>query len=266
MIAAIHWNVSPEIFDLGFIAPRWYGMAFAVAFFLGYKIMERMFRYEKENLKWLESMFVYVFVATIVGSRLGHVLFYGWEFYSNHPWEILKIWNGGLASHGGAIGIAIALWFYARNITKRPMLWTLDRLVIPTALAGMFIRLGNLMNSEIYGVETSLPWGFIFERNNEIVAKHPTQIYEALCYLITFGLLWKFFFNPNSNLRKRTGFLSGVFFIGIFVSRFFIEFVKENQEAFEEGMVLNMGQILSIPFVLVGVALVIRALRKEPLN
>ncbi|TKG94026.1 prolipoprotein diacylglyceryl transferase [Puteibacter caeruleilacunae] len=261
MIAAIKWNVSPELFDLGFIAPRWYGLLFAIGFFIGYKIMEKMFRLEGENEKWIESLFVYVFVATIIGSRLGHVFFYSWDYYSQHLLEIPMIWKGGLASHGGTLGIIIAIWWYSKKITKRPMLWTLDRLAVPVALVAAMIRLGNLMNSEIYGVATSLPWGFIFERNGETVAKHPTQLYETLAYLLTFAVVWKLFFKTEDK-RYRQGFILGVFFIGIFFSRFLIEFVKENQENFEEGMLLNMGQLLSIPFVLAGCYLIWNGLRK----
>jgi prolipoprotein diacylglyceryl transferase len=265
MLAAIRWNASPEIFDLGFIAPRWYGLMFAIGFFFGYRIMEKMFRKEGEDEKWLESLFVYVFVATIVGARLGHVFFYAWDYYSQHLGEIIMVWKGGLASHGGTLGIILAIWLFSKKITKRPMLWTLDRLAVPVAMVAMLIRLGNLMNSEIYGVATSLPWGFIFERNGEIVAKHPTQLYEAGAYLITFIVMLTLYYNDKKLYRNREGLLLGVFFIGIFFSRFLIEFVKENQEAFEEGMTLNMGQILSIPFVVAGILLIVRGLKREPI-
>lgn len=265
MIAAIKWNVSPELFDLGFIAPRWYGLFFAIGFFFGYRIMEKMFRHEKENEKWIESLFVYVFVATIVGARLGHVFFYAWDYYSQNLDEILMVWKGGLASHGGTIGIIIAIWIFSKKVSKRPVLWTLDRLAVPVAMVAMLIRLGNLMNSEIYGVATTLPWGFIFERNGEVMAKHPTQLYEAGSYLITFILMLKFYYNDSKLYRNREGLLLGIFFIGIFFTRFLIEFVKEDQEAFEKGMALNMGQLLSIPFVIAGVLLIIRGLKRDPI-
>lgn len=273
-LLAIQWNASPELFNLGPISVRWYGLMFAMGFLFGFTILTKMFKSEGSNPEWVEKLFVYVIIATIVGARLGHVFFYGWEYYSQHLIEIvLPIAKGvdgykfvgfqGLASHGGAFGILLAVIIFSKRVTKRPVLWTLDRLLVPVALVGAMIRTGNLMNSEIYGVATNLPWGFIFERNSETIAKHPTQIYEALCYLISFGLLMYFYYKTK-DLKDRTGFLTGVFFIGIFFTRFLIEFVKENQEAFEAGMTLNMGQILSIPFVLTGIYLIYHALTNPP--
>lgn len=270
-LLSIHWNASPEVFSLGPIAVRWYGMMFAVGFLAGYLIMTRMFKFESSNLEWLDKLFIYTIVATIAGARLGHVFFYGWSYYSQHLVEILLpiakegasykfVGYQGLASHGGALGIVIAIYIFSKKVTKRSMLWTLDRLVIPTALVAAMIRTGNLMNSEIYGVATNLPWGFIFERNHETIAKHPTQIYEALSYLAVFVTGMWFFFR-SGDLKDRTGFIFGFGITGIFFTRFLIEFVKENQEAFEEGMLLNMGQILSIPFVLAGIYLMYRALK-----
>jgi prolipoprotein diacylglyceryl transferase len=218
-----------------------------------------MFKMENTDPKWLDSLFFYLIIATIVGARLGHVFFYGWEYYSQNPREIFMVWHGGLASHGGALGIIVALFIYSKLVTKRSMLWALDRVVVPTALVAAFIRTGNLMNSEIYGIETTLPWGFIFERNGETAAKHPTQIYEALSYLIAFGVMMYLYWKTNS--KNKPGLLLGAFFIMIFGARFFIEFIKEDQEAFEAGMALNMGQWLSIPFVLLGAFLVIRAVK-----
>jgi len=273
-LLAIHWNASPELFSLGPISVRWYGLMFAMGFLFGFSILTRMFKYEGSDPILVEKLFVYVIIATIVGARLGHVFFYGWEYYSKHLIEIFlpiaKGENGykfvgfqGLASHGGAFGIILAVWLFSKRVSKRPILWTLDRLIVPIALVGAMIRTGNLMNSEIYGTATNLPWGFIFERNNETIAKHPTMIYEALCYLITFGILMYCYYKKK-DLKDRTGFLTGVFFIGMFLTRFLIEFIKENQEAFESGMALNMGQILSIPFVLAGIWLIYHALTHPP--
>ena len=265
----ITWTASPALYD-GFIQIRWYGLFFAIGFIVGYSMMDRMFRHEQLNVKWLDSLFVYVVVAMVIGARLGHCLFYEWDVYSQHPIEILKIWKGGLASHGGAIGILIAIWIYSRRVTHRSMLFTLDRLVVPVALVAAFIRTGNLMNHEIYGHETSLPWGFRFVENLPqwmagaepifTAPSHPTQIYEALCYLLLFGLLLYLYWRRNA--EEREGLIFGTFLIGTFLSRFLIEFIKNDQVAFEASMTLNMGQWLSIPFVIAGVWLVVRAMQR----
>lgn len=260
VLSFIHWNVNPEIFSLGPLSVRWYGLMFALSFILGYNMVEKEFKHEKENVKWLDSLLVYLVVGTILGARLGHVFFYGWEYYSQHPGEILMVWKGGLASHGGVIGNFIALYIFSLRVSKKNVLWIVDRVIIPTALAAMFIRLGNLFNSEIYGVETTLPWGFIFERNGETVAKHPTQLYEAGAYLITFLVMRYMYWKTEA--KSKTGLLSGVFFIMVFTARFFIEYIKEDQEAFEATMSLNMGQWLSIPFVLLGLIMVLVALKR----
>lgn len=260
VLSFIHWNVNPEIFSLGPLSVRWYGLMFALSFILGYNMVEKEFKHEKENVKWLDSLLVYLVVGTILGARLGHVFFYGWEYYSQHPGEILMVWKGGLASHGGVIGNFIALYIFSLRVSKKNVLWIVDRVIIPTALAAMFIRLGNLFNSEIYGVETTLPWGFIFERNGETVAKHPTQLYEAGAYLITFLVMRYMYWKTEA--KSKTGLLSGVFFIMVFTARFFIEYIKEDQEAFEATMSLNMGQWLSIPFVLLGLIMVLVALNR----
>jgi len=268
ILAFIHWNVSPEIFSIGpipiigSITVRWYGLLFAVGFLFGYNHGEKMFKHENIDLKWLESLFIYLIVATIIGARLGHVLFYGWDYYSQHPIEILYVWQGGLASHGGVLGIIIAMFIYSKYVSKRSILWVLDRVVVPSIFVGALIRLGNLMNSEIYGMPTTLPWGVIFERNHETVAKHPTQIYEALSYLVTFGVMLYMYWKTKA--KDYQGLIVGVFFVMVFSARFFIEFIKEEQEAFEKGMSLNMGQLLSIPFILTGIFLIASALKKGP--
>jgi len=262
ILTFIHWNVSPEIFSLGPIHVRWYGLLFAVGFLFGYNHGEKMFKHENIDLKWLESLFIYLIVATVVGARLGHVLFYGWDYYSQHPIEILFVWQGGLASHGGVLGIIIAMIIWSKKVSKRSILWVLDRVVVPSIFVGALIRFGNLMNSEIYGMQTSLPWGFIFERNHETVAKHPTQIYESLSYLLTFGVLLYMYWKTKA--KDYQGMLVGVFFIMVFTARFLVEFIKEDQEAFEATMSLNMGQWLSIPFILAGITLIILSIRKGP--
>jgi phosphatidylglycerol:prolipoprotein diacylglycerol transferase len=262
ILAFIHWNVSPEIFSIGPIHVRWYGLMFAAGFLVGYHHGEKMFKHENIDLSWLESLFMYLIIATIVGARLGHVFFYGWDYYSQNPIEILYVWQGGLASHGGVLGIIIAMIVWSKKVSKRSILWVLDRVVVPSVFVAALIRFGNLMNSEIYGIQTTLPWGFIFERNHETIAKHPTQIYESLSYLITFGVMLYMYWKTKA--KDYQGLILGVFFIMVFSARFFIEFIKEEQEAFEQGMALNMGQWLSIPFVLAGIILIIRAVKKGP--
>lgn len=267
MLDFITWTANPILFDHG-ITVRWYGVMFVIGFFVGYKIMERMFRHEGAPEKWLGSLLIYLVVATIVGARLGHVFFYAWDYYSQHPIEILYTWEGGLASHGGTIGIIIAMLLFSKFVTKRSPLWTFDKLVVPVALVGALIRMGNLMNHEIYGHATDAPWGFRFVTNLYSwmhgaqpvfsLPSHPTQIYEALCYLALFGLLMWLYWKKNA--QERPGLIFGIFFVVLFTSRFLIEFVKNPQEEFEVGMLLNMGQLLSIPFILAGVALIVYAL------
>ena len=261
ILSYVHWNFNPDIFHIFGHPVRWYGLMFAIGFVFGYKVVEKEFKHEHENLKWLDSLLMYIVIGTIVGARLGHVFFYGWSYYSKHLLEIFFVWQGGLASHGGVIGLFIALLLFSKKYTKRSVFWIIDRVVIPTAIVAMLIRLGNLFNSEIYGVQTSLPWGFIFERNHELVPKHPTQLYEALAYLITYFVVNRMYWKTNA--KSKTGLISGVFFIMVFTARFLIEFIKEDQEAFESAMRLNMGQWLSIPVVLGGIVLVVLALRKK---
>ena len=259
----ITWDVNPTIID-SFVTVRWYGLMFAIGFWLGFNIVAKMFKREGAPERWLGILLLYVGVATIVGSRLGHVFSYQWDYYSAHPWKILATWEGGLASHGGAIGVIIAVILFSIFTTKRNPLWTFDRLTVAIALVGCLIRIGNLMNSEIFGYATDLPWGFKFVRSPEWQAEfaplacHPTQIYEALCYLALFGLMMWMYWRKNAG--ERPGLLFGTFLVGTFASRFFIEFIKNDQVPFEATMTLNMGQWLSIPFVVAGIFLIIWAM------
>lgn len=262
MLDFIYWNPDPVLFSFGPFAVRWYGLAFAVGFTIGYWIVSNMFRHEGAPEKWLGILLGYVVVATIVGARLGHVFFYEWDYYSQHPADIFKIWEGGLASHGGTIAIIIALFLFSWFVTKKPASWVFDKIVVAIALVGALIRLGNLMNSEIYGGYTDLPWGFVFLRNNETLPAHPTQIYEAGCYFLLFILLMWMYWKKNA--EERPWLITGIFFIGIFLPRFLIEYVKNVQVQSEYEMIaeygMNLGQMLSIPFIILGVALVVWAM------
>jgi len=260
----ITWNVDPEIFSIGSLSIRWYGLLFATAFLSGYIVFTRFLATERLTSEMLDQLLIYIAIGTVIGARLGHCFFYEPEYFLRNPVEILKIWKGGLASHGAAIGILLALWLYVRK-HKLSFLWMIDRIVIVVALGGAFIRLGNLFNSEIYGGPTDLPWGFRFVRDKvydpntgellPTVASHPTQLYEAFSYLLIFALL--FIFYRKRYLKVRDGFIFGVFMILLFTARFLIEFVKNDQVAFESGMSLNMGQWLSLPFIVAGLAMII---------
>lgn len=259
---AIKWGPSPELFSIGPLTLRYYSLLFVSGFIIGYYLMMRFFVREGVPKSTLDPLLYTLLGSALVGARLGHCLFYDPAYYLANPSEILKVWHGGLASHGGAIAILIAIWFYVRKYGRKhnfDYLWLMERIGIATALAGALIRLGNLMNSEIYGDVTTLPWGFIFVNRGEVDPKHPTQLYEAAAYLITFAALMHLYWKALPKLKKGT--LFGLFLIGIFGARFLIEYVKEPQVEFEIDMVksigLNMGQLLSIPFIIGGVALII---------
>ena len=259
-LLSIVWDANPELVSLGPLSIRWYGLFWVAAFASGIFIIQKIFQKDNAPKEWVDSVFIYVFIGTVIGARLGHVFFYGWEYYSKHLIDIFKIWEGGLASHGGAIGIITALWLFSKYVSKKSILWILDRVVVPTALGGAFIRIGNFFNHEIIGSPTDLSWGVIFTRIDNI-PRHPSQIYEALVCLVLFAILLYMVFKTDA--RKKQGLLLGVFLVILFTSRFFIEMLKENQEAFENDMVLNMGQWLSIPFVVLGIILIIRALKAK---
>lgn len=252
MLNAIQWNLDPAIFTIWGHEVRYYGLMFALAFTFGYVVMKKYYKFDNLQESLLEKLTMYVFFGTLIGARLGHCLFYQPEYYLAHPFEIFFIWEGGLASHGAGIGIITSLWLYAKKINV-PFLWILDRVAIVVALSGFFIRMGNFFNSEIFGIKTSLPWGVIFQRVGETVPKHPTQIYEALSYLILFVGLHFYFLKIRT--KKLNGQIFSIFLILLFIARFLIEFIKEEQVGFEKGMSLNMGQWLSIPFILVGIAI-----------
>ena len=263
----VHWHVNPVLFHLGSLEIRWYSLLFVAGFILGWYIFRWFFRREGIPEKLLDPLLYTLLAATIVGARLGHCCFYQPDYYFGSWkgfWEIFMPWKGGLASHGGAIALLLAMWWFARHYGRRhdfDYLWIMDHLCIAVAFAGCFIRLGNLFNSEIYGDVTGLPWGFVFDLRGETEPKHPTQLYEALSYLVL-GLVMVWIYWKRLDKTHR-GFFFGLFLVGCFGMRFLIEFIKEPQVGFEEGMALNMGQLLSIPFVVAGVALLVYARVKK---
>jgi len=263
----VHWNVNPVIFHIGSLGIRWYSLLFVSGFVLGWYIFKWFFKREGIPESLLDPLLYTLLIATIVGARLGHCLFYQPDYYLGSWkgfWEIFMPWKGGLASHGGAIALLLAMWWFSAKYGKKygfDFVWILDHLVIAVAFAGCFIRLGNLFNSEIYGRVTDLPWGFVFERNGETEPKHPTQIYEALSYLVL-GLFLIIWYWKRLDKTYR-GFFFGIFLLGCFGMRFLIEFIKEDQVDFEAGMALNMGQILSIPFIIAGICLLVYAFTKK---
>ncbi|MBQ9477761.1 MAG: prolipoprotein diacylglyceryl transferase [Bacteroidales bacterium] len=263
----VRWNIDPVLIHIGQGGIRYYGLMFILGFTLGWYMFQWFCKREKLPVSLLDPLLITLVVATIVGARLGHCLFYQPDYYLG-SWqgflEIFMPWKGGLASHGGAIALILAMWWFSAKYGRKhnfDFLWIMDHLVIPVAFVGCFIRLGNLFNSEIYGDVTTLPWGFIFERNGETLPKHPTQIYEALSYLIL-GLILTAIYKWRLDKTWRGTFF-GLFLIGCFGMRFLIEFIKEPQVGFEESMALNMGQLLSIPFVIAGICLLVYAYRKK---
>lgn len=253
-LISITWDVVPHIFKAGGFEVRWYGVLFALGFMIAYLILSKVFKNEGLSIDTLDKLTMYVFIGTVLGARLGHCLFYEPEYYLANPLSILKIWEGGLASHGAAVGIFLALWLFS-IIQKTPFDWLLARVTMTIPLTGACIRIGNLMNSEIYGKETNLPWAFDFVRDNAM-HRHPTQIYEALAYIAIFFILY--FVYKKQGKQTNNWQLFGMFLVLLFSARFFLEMLKEVQVDFEKSMALNMGQLLSIPFILAGVWLMFK--------
>ena len=274
MLMYITWKVDPELFTLLGKEIRWYGLLWVIGLVVAIVIVQKIFEKERLPEKWFDSLFVHMMLGIVVGARLGHCLFYEPAYYLANPLEIFAIWEGGLASHGGVIGIIIAVWLYSKRVTKKSMVWTFDRVIVPTGFTAAAIRLGNLMNHEIYGGPTSQPWGFRFITNighwkagvaEPIFSEpsHPTQIYEALIYLLVFAITMYLYWKTDA--KNKQGLLIGIGMIIIFVSRFFIEFVKhvqvDSEIAMRESTGLILGQWLSIPFILWGLWLVWNAYR-----
>ena len=288
---SIIWDIDPILLHIGEGGIRWYGLLWALGIMICYLIQIKLYKNENCPKEWTDHLFVWMVTGAIIGARLGHCLFYEWHYYQDaiqlfafnihyrnpyieHPFWLLRIWEGGLSSHGGAIGLIVAAWLLnKKHFSKRPeyhtsLIWIFDRLVIGVCITGALIRLGNLMNSEIYGCETTLPWGFKFLRDfpklsaDAVPVCHPTQIYEALAYFIMF-LVLQFLYWKKDFGKKYTGMLFGIGFIWVFVFRFIVEFIKNDQSDFEADMILNMGQLLSIPFIIYGIYLIINAIKKK---
>lgn len=282
MNLAIHWDVTPEIFP-NLKTPNLYGLLFVTGLIIGYFVVKRFFKRESIQEEYLDKLVFYMVLSTIIGARLGHVFFYGpyWDHidangvfqrgYFSHPEDIFKVWEGGLASHGAAVVILIALYIYSKRVIQKPFLWILDRIVAPVAIAGCFIRLGNLVNSEIVGVPTDLPWAFSFPyfyndltRDYDPTPRHPAQLYESICYLFTFVFLMYQYYKKFAYLY--TGRLFGWFLVLVWGARFTIEFIKVGQTARDEVWALNTGQILSIPLIIIGIYLLWRSYQKPVLH
>ena len=260
---AVVWDFDPTFITIGNFEIRWYSLTWVAALLFGGWLFSYFCKREGKPSKVSDVTFMYIALGTILGARIGHCLFYEPEVYLHEPLKIITgIRDGGLASHGAAIGIVLGIWLSSRK-NRVPILWTADRLGIIAPLSGAMIRFGNLFNSEIVGNETTVPWGFKFTRLyphmpvESMPARHATQLYEALCYIVVFVVLFMLY--RRTDVAKRKGFLFGAAMVGIFASRFIIEFIKINQVAFEQGMTLNMGQWLSLPFILAGIAIMIWA-------
>lgn len=281
----ITWNVDPVAFSLWSFEVRWYGILWAIGIYLCYLIQVWLYKHDKTPADWPDKIFTYMVLGVIIGARLGHCWFYEWHEastlglepiqifawninyrnpYIENPFLLLKIWEGGLSSHGGAIGLITAGILLDRHHFHTGINWIFDRLVIGICVTATLIRFGNLMNSEIYGNPTDLPWGFLFVRNGDTLPCHPTQIYEMLycivAFIVTMLMYWRW------GAARRPGLIFGVFFEIIFVTRFCLEFIKLDQESFESSMILNMGQILSIPFIIYGIWLIVNAFRNPPID
>ena len=256
------WNTDPVLLSFAGLKIHWYGALFATAIMSGFQVMKWCYQQENRDVASLDNLMMYAVVGIIVGARLGHCFFYDPGYYFAHPLKILAIWEGGLASHGGGLGVILATYFYQRRY-KLNFLWLLDRLAIATALFGFFVRMGNFMNSEIIGIPTKVSWAVIFERIDNL-PRHPAQLYEAFSYLAIFLVLFSAY--RLSKIKEFSGALLGLFLVLIFTARFFIEFVKVKQAAYSNEWLFSTGQLLSLPFFVAGLALILIAYKKSIKN
>ncbi|MPY22904.1 prolipoprotein diacylglyceryl transferase [Shewanella psychropiezotolerans] len=247
------WNVDPVLISFMGLKVHWYGALFATAIACGFQVMKRIYIKEKLPVESLDNLLMYCVIGIIVGARLAHVIFYDPSYYFSNPLKIFAIWEGGLASHGGGLGAILALYYYRRKVDM-PFLFLLDRLAIATAIFGFFVRMANFMNSEILGLPTNVPWAIIFERV-DMLPRHPAQLYEAFAYLAIFIGLWAIY--KFTEMKQKEGAIFGLFLVLVFSARFAIEFVKVKQAAYADEMTLSAGQWLSVPFLIVGVVLLV---------
>jgi phosphatidylglycerol---prolipoprotein diacylglyceryl transferase len=265
MLNYITWDINPEIFNVGQFSVRWYGLLFAMGFLIGQRIMAHIYKQEGLKEELIDSLLITMVLATVIGARLGHFAFYEPQAFLTNPLQIITPPFAGLASHGAIIGILPALYFYSR-IKKMSFLWIADRIAITVALAGFCIRFGNLMNSEIVGKITDVPWAFLFMKLTDYghlsqLPRHPAQLYEALGCLVLCIVLFSIWNKYKTQTPQ--GLLLGIFFIWVFSLRFVWEFFKENQVSFESNLPINMGQILSIPAVLLGIIFLVYSLKNK---
>lgn len=262
------WNPDQVLLDLGFFQLRYYSLMFVIAFSLGWFIMKKIYKNENQSEEALDSLFIYTVLATLIGARLGHFLFYQPSVFITDPLSIILpveftpefkfVGYRGLASHGAAIGIIIAMYYYSKKIIHKPILWILDRIVIPVAIGGVFVRLGNFFNSEIIGKPTNSDYGVVFAQLGESFPRHPAQLYEAAGYVIVFLILWYFYWKTDK--KDKSGYIFGLFLVLLWTVRFIAEFFKKSQGGFESELgILSTGQWLSIPFILVGIYLMYRS-------
>jgi len=253
------WDATPVALSLGPIHIFWYGILFASAILVGLEIMKWIFKLEKQDESAIDSIFLYTVVGIVVGARLAHCFFYDPEYYLSNPMKIFAVWEGGLASHGGGLGVIIALYFATKK-NKIKLLWLLDRITIPTALFAVFVRMGNFMNSEIVGIPTNVSWAVVFSRVDTL-PRHPAQLYESFSYLLIFFLLLTIY--KLSKAKVKPGLMFGVFLTLVFIARFLIEYVKVKQADYDTSfLMMSTGQALSIPFIMVGIGFIVWSLKK----
>ncbi len=253
------WNVNPNILELGPLQLRWYGLLFVGSFFLGLLLLQWVYKRENRNPEVLDNLLLYIMAGAVIGARLMHCFAYEPEFYLSHPVEILKVWKGGLASHGGLLGVLVALYLFAKKY-KENYMWLLSRVAMPGALTAAFVRFGNLFNSEILGLPTDKPWAIVFERV-DMIPRHPVQLYEAFSYLTLLLILVMVYRKVSPAFA--TKILPGIFLTFMFILRFLLEYTKTRQADYTTSLPFTTGQMLSIPFILIGIIWIIWAFKSH---